>query len=278
MMTPGKGNIAVTHRDAADCGQDDQSSLVEILALGLRVVPARANGELLIPLRNATRDAQTIAAWRTKWPHADAAWVPPPSIVVATVANRYRNLAQFGGSDAYSVETPSIANERGGAHLLYSATAGAYRSPVVIEDAEIEISVGSHILLPTPPGSGRWWIRPFGETPLAPAPEWVDRAALEPASKPRPIDLFRWASSSTSSCDVLIAGASAVAKALGGKRRRGPGGNYQARCPAHDDRHPSLSIRNGDDGRLLLHCFAECTFFEIVAALEQRGVLPRRGS
>ena len=40
-----------------------------------------------------------------------------------------------------------------------------------------------------------------------------------------------------------------------------------ARCPAHDDRSPSLSIAEGHDGRLLLYCFAGCDFEAIRAAL-----------
>lgn len=44
-------------------------------------------------------------------------------------------------------------------------------------------------------------------------------------------------------------------------------------CPAHDDHSPSLSISTGDDGRLLLHCFAGCDFRDIRAALNRRGHL-----
>jgi hypothetical protein len=40
-----------------------------------------------------------------------------------------------------------------------------------------------------------------------------------------------------------------------------------ARCPAHDDRTPSLSIDQGDDGCVLLTCFAGCTYKAIVAKL-----------
>jgi len=39
-------------------------------------------------------------------------------------------------------------------------------------------------------------------------------------------------------------------------RTAGPG-RWYARCPAHDDRAPSLSIRDAGD-RVLIHCFAEC--------------------
>ncbi len=42
---------------------------------------------------------------------------------------------------------------------------------------------------------------------------------------------------------------------------------HTARCPAHDDRKNSLSIGVGDDGRVLLHCFAGCTTERIVSVL-----------
>src|SRR5499427_7483564 len=45
------------------------------------------------------------------------------------------------------------------------------------------------------------------------------------------------------------------------------GRNYEARCPAHDDRHSSLSISEGDDGRILLNCFAGCQASAICAAM-----------
>ena len=48
---------------------------------------------------------------------------------------------------------------------------------------------------------------------------------------------------------------------------RGDGDAFTARCPAHDDRNPSLSIGVGDDGRVLIHCFAGCSIEEIVDAI-----------
>ena len=38
-------------------------------------------------------------------------------------------------------------------------------------------------------------------------------------------------------------------------------------CPAHNDRTPSLSIKQGDDGRVLLKCFAGCTPEQVVQSL-----------
>lgn len=42
---------------------------------------------------------------------------------------------------------------------------------------------------------------------------------------------------------------------------------YQARCPAHDDRGPSLTIRDTDDGRILVHCFAGCDVQDVLDAV-----------
>ena len=51
------------------------------------------------------------------------------------------------------------------------------------------------------------------------------------------------------------------------KVRRTGSGTYQACCPAHDDRGPSLSIRELDDGRLLLYCFAGCSVDSVLGAV-----------
>ncbi|WP_375705272.1 toprim domain-containing protein, partial [Bartonella sp. AA86SXKL] len=49
-----------------------------------------------------------------------------------------------------------------------------------------------------------------------------------------------------------------------------------ARCLAHDDRLPSLSLANGHDGRLLLYCYAGCSFKEIIQALIRIGLLGKQ--
>jgi hypothetical protein len=45
-------------------------------------------------------------------------------------------------------------------------------------------------------------------------------------------------------------------------------GRWKARCPAHADRSPSLSIRAGDDGRVLVLCRAGCSLDSILAGLK----------
>jgi hypothetical protein len=48
------------------------------------------------------------------------------------------------------------------------------------------------------------------------------------------------------------------------------GGDGIWACPAHEDRSPSLSVREGDDGRVLVHCFAGCATHDVIAAVGLR--------
>lgn len=50
----------------------------------------------------------------------------------------------------------------------------------------------------------------------------------------------------------------------------GPVHKFTARCPVHDDRSPSLSVREGADGRALIYCFAGCETEAVIAALGLR--------
>jgi hypothetical protein len=68
--------------------------------------------------------------------------------------------------------------------------------------------------------------------------------------------------------------AEAIAKALGGRK---VGGSWTAQCPAHDDRTPSLSIRDSVDDKVLVHCHAGCDQREVIAALKQEGLWADHG-
>lgn len=50
-----------------------------------------------------------------------------------------------------------------------------------------------------------------------------------------------------------------------------------ARCPAHDDRDPSLTLADAPDGRLLAHCKAGCGFTDVLDALRGLGVIEGTG-
>lgn len=51
------------------------------------------------------------------------------------------------------------------------------------------------------------------------------------------------------------------------ERVRRSGGGWVARCPVHEDRSPSLSVREGADGRVLVYCHAGCATEDVVAAI-----------
>ncbi len=66
-----------------------------------------------------------------------------------------------------------------------------------------------------------------------------------------------------------------LARAVNGVRN---GNGWLCRCPLPDhgqgrgDFHPSLSIRDGDDGRLLVRCFADCDPLAVLAELRRLGL------
>jgi hypothetical protein len=63
------------------------------------------------------------------------------------------------------------------------------------------------------------------------------------------------------------------------ERVRKAGAGFVARCPGHLDRSPSLSIREADDGRILVHDFGGCSVLDVVASigLKLRDLFPDDG-
>ncbi|MBM3340399.1 MAG: virulence-associated protein E, partial [Betaproteobacteria bacterium] len=59
-----------------------------------------------------------------------------------------------------------------------------------------------------------------------------------------------------------------IAKALGGRRY---GTQWQVRCPSHQDRRPSLSIKDSERG-LVVYCHARCTQQSVITALKSLGL------
>src|SRR5262249_36165140 len=67
----------------------------------------------------------------------------------------------------------------------------------------------------------------------------------------------------------LLMTAEAITRALGGRKG---GAAWMARCPTHEDREPSLSIADGDNGKILVRCHAGCEQHRVIAALRARGL------
>ena len=61
--------------------------------------------------------------------------------------------------------------------------------------------------------------------------------------------------------------AESLARALGGRRT---GSHWMAPCPTHEDRDPSLSIRDADDGKVLVYCHAGCDQSLVIGELRSR--------
>ncbi len=55
---------------------------------------------------------------------------------------------------------------------------------------------------------------------------------------------------------------------------------WLAKCPAHDDRSPSLWVRLADDDKVLIHCFGGCQVADVVASvgLELSDLFPKQAS
>lgn len=72
-------------------------------------------------------------------------------------------------------------------------------------------------------------------------------------------------------------GADAILSRVERARKSGPG-RWMCKCPAHEDRTASLSIRETDDGVVLLKCFAGCEAREVVASvgLDMQDLFPPR--
>jgi putative DNA primase/helicase len=68
--------------------------------------------------------------------------------------------------------------------------------------------------------------------------------------------------------------AESIAKALGGRKA---GSGWSARCLVHDDRTPSLSLRDTNDGKVLVHCHAGCDQDEVIAHLKASGLWTQKG-
>jgi hypothetical protein len=56
-----------------------------------------------------------------------------------------------------------------------------------------------------------------------------------------------------------------IARALNGHRT---GSQWIAHCPAHEDKRPSLAVRDGDNGRVLVRCHTGCDQRDVIDALK----------
>jgi putative DNA primase/helicase len=65
--------------------------------------------------------------------------------------------------------------------------------------------------------------------------------------------------------------AASIAERLHGHKS---GAGFMAKCPCHDDRVPSLSLNDAEDGKILVHDFGGCSQSAVIETLKARGWWP----
>ena len=95
-------------------------------------------------------------------------------------------------------------------------------------------------------------------------PGFADRVSIEASNFSQNNNAF--------SATSQVMSAESIYSILGGKPKSG--GGYLCHCPAHEDKSPSLSVDDGDNGRPLVKCWSGCPQEAVVDALKERGAWP----
>jgi Bifunctional DNA primase/polymerase, N-terminal len=201
-------------------------------------------------------------------------WGGSSRLGLAVVCGRVSALAvvdvdpRHGGREslaAYSVPIcPTVRTGGGGEHYYLATAATMPKVPALLPGVDLQAE-GSYVVAPPslhPNGTRYEWLltRGLGEVPLPAVPFWLRRLIQLHRGRP-PVA----AGPLGDGAPQLIA---EVLASLDGARRAGTG--WLAKCPAHHDVNPSLSIGVGRTRGILLHCHAGCPYPAIRAAIGQR--------
>jgi hypothetical protein len=208
-----------------------------------------------------------VRIWYHRWPDAGVAIVCVQISGLVVVDCDPRNGDGLAHIEHRLPPTPTVETGGGGRHLYFSARGLVIpKVPGLLPGVDLQGEASCVVAPPSihPSGRAYRWLpgQGLGEAPLAPLPAFVRQLLalrLRPEEDERPPRRRRPRTTAALTLDQVLS-------LLHGVRRGGRG--WVARCPAHDDREPSLSIAE-DGGRLLIHCFAGCTFDEILDALRQ---------
>lgn len=253
----------MTARDAA----------LAYLRAGLSVIPARREDKRPClawggyQTRRPTR-AEVISWWK-RWPDAGVAIVCGAVSGLAVLDFDPRNGDGLHALASRLPITPTVETGGGGVHYYFSLPPGKRltKIPGLIPGADLQAEASCVIAPPSlHPSRRRYRWRPglaLGEVPLAPPPPVIRQLiALHRAPEVERPTGRRPLRGDALTVEEILSRLSSV-------RRCGPG--WVARCPAHEDREPSLSIGRGDGGQVLLFCHAGCSFVEILAALRREA-------
>ncbi len=234
--------------------------------------------------REATTKERTITTWLTRWPQANIGVLAgkASSLIVIDVdrhgdANGELHLEELEASLGRLPCTPIVRTGGCGRQLYFRSPPSRRIGRITHLGGSPEHPTGVDILgegsaCTAPPSlhrSGRQyeWITPpvaLGGIECAHLPRaWVDHLNQKSSKRSvRPCRASRAEFCHTPDGDDPVGRILAL---LDGVKRTS--GGWTARCPAHDDRIPSLSVGRGDGGRVLLKCFAGCSITDIIARL-----------
>lgn len=238
-------------------------------AAGLSVIPARREDKRpLLPWREfQTRRPirAEIMSWFTLWPDAGIALVCGTVSGLAVADFDPRNGDGLTALKGRLPVTPTVETGGGGRHYYFRLAPGERlgKIPNLLPGMDLQAEASCVVAPPSlHPSQRRYRWLPglaLGEVSLAPLPP-VIRQLIALYRAP---EVERPTSRHPLREDALTV--EGVLSRLGGVRRCGRG--WVARCPAHEDREPSLSIGQSAEGRVLLYCHAGCSFAEILTAL-----------
>jgi hypothetical protein len=183
-------------------GADTLGWALAYAARGLAIFPVGTDKKPLLGLHwreKATTDSATLEAWSRRVPYADYAWALPARVVVLDLDEKHgkrglKDFARIAGCDPRSVLAPMSSTPSGGMQIFYAATRPYKNLAPAIPGMGLDTRCeGGFVVLPGP-GNGRKWLRPFWDTPMPPAPAWLDCALKLTAqetlrSVPPPSDL-----------------------------------------------------------------------------------------
>jgi bifunctional DNA primase/polymerase-like protein len=242
------------------------------LAHGFNVLPIRPKDKRpcvpwkQLQTRRVSRD--DVRGWYRQYADAGVGIVCGRISGLVVVDGDPRNGAGLAALTTRLPATPVVETGGGGRHYYFCAPTDApvRKVPGLVPGVDLQGEASYVVAPPTIHLSGapyQWSPRlALSDIPLAPLPV-VIRQLLALHATPmegegrRPIG-----------ADGPVLDLPGMLGRLAGVRR--VAGGYVARCPAHDDREPSLSLGEGTDGRLLLFCFAGCTFETILRATRPR--------
>lgn len=245
-----------------------EQAALSYLARGFNVLPIRREDKRpCVPwkgLQSRRVSRAEVHGWYLQYPAAGVGIVCGQISGLVVVDGDPRNGAGLAALTARLPATPVVETGGGGRHYYFRVPADApvRKVPGLVPGVDLQGEASYVVAPPTIHPSGvpyQWSPRlALSEIPLAPLPV-VIRRLLE--LRATPIDGERYRPHGAAGPVLDLPG---MLGRLAGVRR--VAGGYVARCPAHDDREPSLSLGEGTDGRLLLFCFAGCTFEAILRA------------